>query len=400
MNLAGRLDRLRGRPAEQTPDTLAHQLQRLDGRRTAKAVSPPRIDALARALQADVHGDSLLLREHAYALPGCPGDPPDLTMLPEVQGLRDPDWIYLDTETTGLSGGVGNLAFMVGVARYTDARTLSVRQYLLGSFAAEAVMLRELVDWVGRDAVLVSYNGKCFDLPLLDARCAMQRVPDGGLGRLRHLDLMYTVRRAYRRYWPDCRLQTAEKRLLNLHRAGDLPGSEAPAAWQAWLRRGSTAPLGGVLQHNFQDVASLALLHCDLLRDYAGRGEARVDHAAISRAWQQAGHESLACRVLEAAGAHLDEAGTLQLAALYRRRGEWARAEALWLQLHAAGSTLAASELSKYYEHRRRDYRRAIDFAALCEPSERSTRCGRLQGKIGSNLPLPLGGGIAGSNTP
>lgn len=386
MNLAGRLDRLRGRPAEVTPDPLARQLQR---RRSAKAGSAPRIDTLARALQADVHDDSLLLRERVYALPECTGDPPDLTMLPEVQGLPDPDWVYLDTETTGLSGGVGNLAFMVGVARYTDAHTLSVRQYLLGSFAAETAMLRDLADWVGRDAVLVSYNGKCFDLPLLGARCAMQRVDDG-LGSLRHLDLMYTVRRAYRRHWPDCRLQTAEKRLLDLHRAGDLPGSEAPAAWQAWLRSGVTTPLGGVLQHNFQDVASLALLHRDLLRAYAGRGEVHVDHAAISRAWQQAGHEPLACRVLETAGVHLDEAGVLQLAALYRRRGEWVRAEALWLQLHAAGSTLAACELSKYHEHRRRDYRRAMDFAAVCEPSERSTRCGRLQDRIGSNLPLPL----------
>ena len=388
MNLAGRLDRLRGRPAEVTPDTLARQLQRLDGRRTAKTASPPRIDTLAGALQLQVCGDALLLCERQYTLPRAQ-HPLDLTMLPEVHGLADPDWVYLDTETTGLSGGVGNLAFMVGVARYTDAQTLAVRQYLLGSFAAEAAMLRDLVSWVGRDAVLVSYNGKCFDLPLLGARCAMQRVEDG-LGGLRHLDLMYTVRRAYRRHWPDCRLQTAEKRLLDLHRAGDLPGSEAPAAWQAWLRRGETVPLGGVLQHNFQDVASLALLHHGLLRDYAGHGEAPVDHAAIGRAWQQAGHEPLACKVLEAAGAHLDETGVLQLAASYRRRGEWARAEALWLQLHAGGSALAACELSKYYEHRRRDYRRAMDFAAVCETSERHARCGRLQEKIGSNLVLPL----------
>ena len=138
-------------------------------------------------------------------------------------------------------------------------------------------------------------------------------------------------------------------------------------------------------------MASLALLHHGLLRATTpATARPPVDHAAIGRAWQQAGHEPLACKVLEAAGAHLD-GRVLQLAASYRRRGEWARAEALWLQLHAGGSTLAACELSKLLRAPSTpDYRRAMDFAVVCETSERRARRGRLQERSGSNLSLPL----------
>jgi uncharacterized protein YprB with RNaseH-like and TPR domain len=389
MNLASRLDRLRGHSFGSESDALSHQLERLRRGRSTAAESAQRSTVLAKALEAQSTADGLLVRRREYCLP-APGVPLQaLSRLPEAWGLKAPDWVYIDTETTGLSGGVGNLAFMVGVARYSSERLLEVRQYLLGSFAAEAGMLRELFEWVGPDAVLVSYNGKCFDLPLLIGRLRMHRLY-ADLAALPHLDLMYSVRRAYRRHWPDCRLQTAEKRLLGLHRVGDLPGSEAPAAWQAWLRKGVTNPLQRAMEHNYQDVASLALLHRRLLHDYAGRRRSGIDHAAVGRAWRDAGHDDLARRVWESAGSSLDERGCLQLAALYRRQRQWALAESIWLRLHAGGNSLAALELSKYYEHRKRDYRKAMEFVADCDAVERDARLARLQSKLGRNLQLPL----------
>ena len=237
MNIAGRLNRLResaGAPAPPLPASCAK------ARLAEPPESPRRRDLeLAQQLQAQRLDRGLVVRDLVHPLPERAGASIDRSQLPGVQDAVDPDWVYLDTETTGLSGGVGTLAFMVGVARFQDDASLQVRQYLLADFAAEARMLRDLEDWIGGSAVLVSYNGKCFDLPLLAGRARMHRLASA-LPSLRHLDLMYAVRRAYRGHWPDCRLQTAERRRLGLQRVDDLPGSAAPAAWQAWLRQGET----------------------------------------------------------------------------------------------------------------------------------------------------------------
>jgi uncharacterized protein YprB with RNaseH-like and TPR domain len=386
VNLATRLDRLRGLAHDPPPDALAARLDRL--RRHSRERSPVAhsIAALARAIGAEQLADGLLVRDTGYEL--APGAA-ELTKLPEVCDLDSPDWVYLDTETTGLSGGVGNLAFLVGVARYRSIRCLEVRQYLLAGFSGEQHMLSDLLSWMGQGAVLVSYNGKCFDLPLLDGRCRLHQIACE-LGALRHLDLVHSVRRAFQRHWPDCRLQTAEKLLLGLYRVGDLPGAEAPAAWQSWLRAGRAARLAQVVQHNHQDVVSLALLHRRLPHDYAGDARAGLDHAAIGTAWGAIGRSDTACRVWERAGGFLDDRGRLLLAAHYRRQGRWSRAEAVWMELHARGDAKAACELSKYYEHHRHDYRRALDFAFCCTPRERATRVARLRAKIERDLQLPL----------
>lgn len=389
MSLAERLDRLRGRPsaAAASPQGAAvtARLERLRPHEPAAAGASP---SLADALGAVRASEGVAVFEHRVTLSPGGGAGDDLAMLPETHALRDADWVYLDTETTGLSGGVGNLAFMVGVARYAGDGTLCVRRYLLERFAAEPRMLEQVLDEVTADAVLVSYNGKRFDLPLLDARCRLQRL-GRGLGGLRHLDLLYTVRRAYRAAWPDCRLQTAERRLLEVQRRDDLPGAEAPAAWQAWLRRAEVGALAGVLRHNLQDLVSLALLHRRLCRDYADAGTT-IDSEAVGLAWERAGRVDRARAVWEAAGDSLSESGRLHLARLYRRVGDWDAAEAVWLRLQAAGSADASLELAKFYEHHRRDLGAALRCSRLCVAAERVRRGERLRDKLTATTQLPL----------
>ncbi|MBT8429267.1 MAG: ribonuclease H-like domain-containing protein [Gammaproteobacteria bacterium] len=389
MNLASKIDRLRGQAVTAQVDPSGSRRRRLQSEPVPQPPGSAHTKKLTDALQADWEDRGLLLCNRSYRLPADGRNAGDLSRLPEVCGLSNPDWVYIDTETTGLSGGTGNLAFMVGAARYRDAGQLELRQYVLGSFAAERRMLTQLFDWVGPDAVLVSYNGKCFDLPLLSTRLQMHHI-DIKPGSLRHLDLMYSVRRAYRDHWPDCRLQTAERRLLDIRRKDDLPGAEAPAAWQSWLRRGFASELARVLEHNYQDVVSLALLHRCLVPVYRGSVQSGVDHAAIGKAWREAGQPKLARSVWESAGERLDDKGSLQLAALYRNLGEWSRAEKLWLRLHAGGNASAALALSKFYEHRRRDFCKALDFASQCPPAERELRYARLKEKMGGSLQLPL----------
>jgi uncharacterized protein YprB with RNaseH-like and TPR domain len=404
MKLADKLDRLRGRDAPlaaggsmasgtQAPavaaalgDVLA-RLRRQQGpvsRQPRSPAAPANADErLASVLDAVETAPGVLLTRDRVVIDPVRDD--RLAALPECRGIGRPDWVYLDTETTGLAGGVGTLAFMVGLARYRDGHELALRQYTLTRFSAEAEMLRQVVEWLGNDAILVSYNGKRFDWPLLQARLALCRIkpvakPAG------HLDLMYAVRRAYGRFWPDCRLQTAERCLLGLHRQDDLPGHEAPAAWRRWLQRGDAGALPGVLRHNALDVASLARLHGILAADHAGGCRDAVDYAAIGRAWFASGDTAAALRSWEQASARLDEVGLLQLADAYRRCNRWAEALSIWRRLHRRGRTEASVALAKYFEHRRRNYRRALGYATHCPGEDGERRRDRLRIRLGQRV--------------
>lgn len=186
-----------------------------------------------------------------------------------LAALRPPRWprpeavlrqrfVCFDTETTGLAGGTGTRAFMIGAADWHGGG-LRVRQLLITTLAAEAAMLRIFASWLDADTVLVSYNGRSYDAPLLAARYRLARQTDPLRGRC-HVDLLGAVRRRYRGQWPDCRLATVERRLLGVVREDDLPGAKAPAAWLACLRHGHRGDLLRVLAHNHQDVVSLARL--------------------------------------------------------------------------------------------------------------------------------------------
>lgn len=386
MNLALKLDRLRGRSEQQSgalsrrPDTADDGLPLRVSRRNGAA--------LATVLHAEEIRPGLLFRSESVTMGFSPLDVnlsalPDLPGGPDRQGTEGREWVYLDTETTGLSGGAGNLAFMVGLARWSDNRTLGIEQFVLARFDAESDLLDLLMQRLPRDAVVVTFNGKSFDMPLLRSRCALHKRNDG-LAGLGHLDLVHTVRRAYRRFWPDCRLQTAEKSLLGLFRVDDLPGAEAPAAWRDWLRSGSTRALSGVLAHNAQDVLSLALLHYAVLPDYQGISRAGVDYTAIGLAWWRAGFHAQAEAVWTSAAARLDDRGQLLMASACRRRGDWMKAQSIWQQLHDRGNRHASAELSKYFEHRCKDYTTAMHFAQYCEGEEREVRCMRLAAKQAS----------------
>jgi len=173
--------------------------------------------------------------------------------------------MFFDTETTGLAGGSGTRAFMIGVADWHDG-ALRVRQLLITAMSGEAAMLDVFRQWLRPDTVLVSYNGKCYDAPLLATRFRLNRMGTPMADRP-HVDLLYPTRRRYRGRWENCRLATIERRALNVVREDDLPGSEAPAAWLSYLRGGSALNLRRVLAHNDRDVATLAelLLHLSVL---------------------------------------------------------------------------------------------------------------------------------------
>lgn len=177
---------------------------------------------------------------------------------PDGEPVARGRFLCFDTETTGLAGGSGTRAFMIGAADWCDG-ALRVRQLYLTAMAGEAAMLALFSEWLQPDTVLVSYNGRSYDAPLLSTRYRLQRMPDPLRGRA-HVDLLHPVRRRYRGRWENCRLATIERQVLHIVRDDDLPGSEAPAAWRSFLREGRTTPLARVVEHNRQDVVTLARL--------------------------------------------------------------------------------------------------------------------------------------------
>lgn len=166
--------------------------------------------------------------------------------------------LCFDTETTGLAGGVGTRAFMIGVAAWKDEE-LTVRQLYLTAITGERAMLQRFSDWLSPETVLVSYNGKSYDAPLLKGRLRLNRVAHR-LAELPHIDWLHPTRRVYKNHLQNCKLATIEREVLRIIREDDLPGSEAPAAWLAYLRGQSSVNLARVLDHNRQDVITLMRL--------------------------------------------------------------------------------------------------------------------------------------------
>jgi RNase_H superfamily len=220
-------------------------------------------------------------------LAALPGHPPE-----------DAPLVCLDTETTGLATAAGTLAFLVGLARW-DGTAFRQTQLLLPDHADEPAMLAEIERWVTPDAWLVSYNGRGFDWPLLEARFRLAgRAAPAHAG---HLDLLPFVRRVFRHRMEDARLRTVEERLLGVTRQGDVGGWEIPAIYLDVLRGGPVAPLAGVVIHNEKDVRSLGLLLAHIEQRLAARdrrGEApRGDLAGLARAYakDRRHEEALAC---------------------------------------------------------------------------------------------------------
>ncbi|WFC40481.1 ribonuclease H-like domain-containing protein [Pseudoxanthomonas sp. SE1] len=189
-----------------------------------------------------------------------------------VGNLPTQGMLFFDTETTGLSGGTGTRAFMVGASDFVPGG-LRVRQLLITHLSAEPAMLRAFAGWLSEDMRLISYNGRCYDAPLLTTRyrLARQGTPLAGI---EHLDLLFPTRRRYRGVWENCRLATIERNALGIVREDDLPGSEAPGAWLQYLRGGDAGLLRRVLLHNFQDVVTLARLLMHLAQPDAGTAAA------------------------------------------------------------------------------------------------------------------------------
>ena len=279
-----------------------------------------------------------------------------------AEDLQHP--LFLDTETTGISGGTGTVAFLIGLA-WRDKEGLRFVQYFLCDFNQESAQLWAVGQCLREAGVLVSYNGRSFDWPLLQTRLVMRRA-DPAWPSPPHLDLLALARRIFKPRLPDCALQTIEQAVLDLHRADDLPGTLIPGRYFAWLRNGDPRVLDPVFDHNRQDVLSMALLLARfeaVLRngddldplDRFGRArfmEARGFTVEAIREYRRLWRENLRGLRFAARGSI-----GLRLARLLRRHGRWTEARGVLEECWRTQSYPypAAIELAKLLEHQAKD---------------------------------------------
>ncbi len=174
------------------------------------------------------------------------------------------DVLFLDTETTGLSGGVGTVAFQIGLGYFTRVGFV-VAQFLIHDYPQEAEMLRMLNTRMQRFSILCTFNGKSFDVPLLRSRLVMNRMKDDAIPAS-HADVLYPARRLWKLRLKQCTLGRLENQLLGVEREDDLPGALVPQAYFQYLKDRNFAPMEKVLEHNRQDIVSLAQLYFELCR--------------------------------------------------------------------------------------------------------------------------------------
>jgi uncharacterized protein YprB with RNaseH-like and TPR domain len=278
--------------------------------------------------------------------------------------------LFIDIETTGLARGTGTYAFLVGVGRSTPEGFRLVQVFLRDP-VEEAAQLATLSEYVQPVGALVTFNGKAFDIPILNAR----QITNGYeplCSSVPHLDLLPLARRLWRARLESRALGSLETNILGASRTEeDVPGWLIPQMYFDYLRTGDARPLKGVFYHNAMDVIAMAALlnHMAQMIDdpFAFSIEHGLDWIATARLYEDLGEWEMAARLYERGLEHeLEENAFRQaverLAALQRRRGEITSATKWWLSAAGTGNIHAHVELAKYYEHDARDYAQARDW--------------------------------------
>jgi uncharacterized protein YprB with RNaseH-like and TPR domain len=288
---------------------------------------------------------------------------------PELTGCHPTEGLFLDTETTGLAGGTGTMAFLVGIGWF-EGEAFITEQLFARDFSEERAALAYLSDRAKDKRFLITFNGKSFDVGLLSARFIMNRLPDP-LSGLPHLDLLHPSRRLLGHRLENSRLGTIEREVLGLIREGDIPGSEIPQRYFDWLRQRDGRLVGDIFEHNRLDVVSMATLTvhlAGLLRHDAERDDVCHEDILASarllldRGYGEEAHLFLASLLSSKSGGVASEAGRI-LSLFHKRSSNWEEAVGIWENMLAQNDCdiFAVEELAKWCEHRAGDCERALN---------------------------------------
>ena len=327
--------------------------------------------------------------------------------------------VFIDLETTGLSGGAGTVAFLVGCG-YFDLGAFQVRQFLLLSHAGERALLAAVAEFFEDADLIVTYNGKTFDVPVMETRWMFHRM-EMPLDGVPHFDMLHSARRLWKHDEQGCRLSTLERTLFDVRRVGDVPGLEIPSRFFGFVRSGDPRPLEPVLEHNRIDLVSLAAVTAraiKLARDGHDACRDCAEALALGKVFDKAEHFSRAEACYRYASQSSDSfvrADALyRLAVRLRRDRRFPEAAAAWRELidftEPRGMRrgllgqlrqVAVEALAIHQEHRAKDLAgaRELALAALDEVGHSEGirhRLNRLERKLSRRPEARLFSGLNG----
>jgi len=320
--------------------------------------------------------------------------------------------LFLDIETTGLSGGTGTWAFLIGLGWFKDDHFL-LRQYFLRRPAEERAILSHFAEAASGFPTMITFNGKLFDLPLIQTRQILAGFRH--TEPVQHLDLLQCARTLWKKRLTSRSLRSLEETLLGLQRFDDIPGAEIPTVYFDYLRRGRTAKLKKVFHHNILDILSMVTLLERVSHLAAGQCIEHPGEAlALGQLCLQSGRTEEGLNYLREASCSgltpLAEEAALELSLYFKRRGNWAEAVSIWQDSIKKNSADPAPyiELAKYYEHRCSQYQSALALTEqalvltegspvipassdLC-PAALNKRLNRLKRRISNSIKSPNSG--------
>ena len=286
-----------------------------------------------------------------------------------VAEMDKTDFLFLDTETTGLSGGTGTFAFMVGAAKFVGDE-FHLAQFFLREPGEEPGQLAAIEAFMAGSKALVTFNGKSFDVPLLNTRYGNYQWPTP-LNDLPHLDLLHLARKLWRARLASRRLGDLEEEILGVSRGSEeVPGYLVPQMYLDYLNSGDAEPLKGVFYHNAMDVLTMSALMthiADLLSDPVHAAAHDLDLLSIGRLHEDLGHmEEAQALYLECLGRPLEQQAWLEaarrLSFVFKRQDNWDGAVNLWKAAAGKGEIYAHEELAKYFEHKTRELKTAHEW--------------------------------------
>ncbi len=275
------------------------------------------------------------------------------------------DFLFIDTETTGLAGGTGTVPFMVGIG-YFSGKQFIVEQFFLRDFDEEGALLQELKRILSEYPALVSFNGKSFDLPLINTRLVLHRY--NRLKTNRHFDLLHAARRIWS-HLDSCSLDHLENKKLNITRHNYLPGSEVPAIYFDYLQNKKPDILKPVFRHNLIDIISLVTLLNHLNSIFSGEIESELSSRELfnlGKVYEKDKQYKICINYLKKARQKVGSKYLLteiekKLSWQYKRRESWDKAVQIWkTMIHDnRGRLFPYIELAKFYEHQAKKYLKA-----------------------------------------
>jgi len=315
-------------------------------------------------------------------------------LLSRDERLKELDFrraLFLDTETTGLTGGTGTFAFMVGVGFFQGDR-FSVHQFFMRDYSEERASLSLLKDVIDSFQFLVTFNGRQFDIPLLETRFILSRMMTK-IREMPNFDLLYPSRKIWKGAYENCRLATLESRLLGVERTDDIPSEWIPSLYFEYIQTRDPRKISRVFYHNQMDILSMvglaARIHLVYHDPQAAQPRKGIEHFALGRLFWEHGQREKAIPCFEIALKRCNDDLSWDvmkwLSMAFKKTGQGEKARSLWEEMLGRPykkEIFPYIELAKYHEHRLKDWDRAmayVDEALSLIPSQRQAEIDLLQ---------------------